>query len=154
MYISGELCYVKAAYMSGLVAGNVNRMNSCTQYKFEFSPLSFLNKKTLLLAEIQRLYFDYKTLDGKKKVVLCYKSEAEYDKDNLDYNLLDSELRYLAQIDGCRQPYIKMFMKRRKENRSLVDITINIGIKPIQVTISEAQFTYNSYEKIKNVGNF
>lgn len=112
-YVSGQLCYIKAAYMSGLVAGNVNRINSCTQYKFEFKPLSMLNKKTLLLAEINRLYFDYKTCQGKKKIVLCYKSEEEYDKENIDYNLLDSELRFLAQIDGVRQPYISMFMQRR-----------------------------------------
>ena len=42
--------------------------------------------------------------------MLCRKSEEECDPYN--YNFLDKELYYLAQIQGSRQKYISMYLQR------------------------------------------
>lgn len=83
-----------------------------------------LKKKQLIIAEINRLYWEYFPPnkpsfgpDGKQGVVLCVKGQDECDQ--FDYNFLDKELIYMAAVSGSRQKYIKMTLKRMKINESV-----------------------------------
>ena len=40
--------------------------------------------------------------------------KKEHECDPYDYNFLDKELIYMAEIDGSRQKYIKMILTRTK----------------------------------------
>lgn len=79
-------------------------VRSNKSYSFDFKPLSW-RKGFLLLAELQRLYFEYEerksTLGNSKKkgVFLKVKEERACPTDR--FNLDDSELIYLAKIVGC-----------------------------------------------------
>mmetsp|Transcript_13755 Transcript_13755/g.18773 ORF Transcript_13755/g.18773 Transcript_13755/m.18773 type:complete len:147 (+) Transcript_13755:315-755(+) len=115
--ISGIPCHVKASYVNGNVCGYVTSALSTKKFEFEFEPMKSLQKKNLIIAEINRLYWDYfpsmgkrKSPNGKSGLVLCRKSEE--DCDPYDYNFLDKELYYLAQIQGSRQKYISMRLAR------------------------------------------
>lgn len=101
MMISGVPCRVKASYVNGNVCGYVTSALSTKKFEFEFEPMKSLQKKNLIIAEINRLYWDYFPPMGKRKgpngqqgLVLCRKSEEECDPYN--YNFLDKELYYLA----------------------------------------------------------
>ena len=48
---------------------------------------------------------------------MCVKSQDECDP--YDFNFLDKELIYMAQICGSRQKYIKMVLKRMRINESV-----------------------------------
>lgn len=65
-----------------MVTGRITSALSNKKYDFEFEPLKSLLKKNLIIAEVNRLYFDYYPPMGKKKgpsgecgIILCYTSE-------------------------------------------------------------------------------
>ena len=74
---------------------------SSKKYEFEFAPLKSLQKKQLIIAEMNRLYWEYFPPNvpvlgkgGKQGVALCIKTQEECDP--YDYNFLDKELIYMA----------------------------------------------------------
>ena len=75
---------------------------SSKKYEFEFAPLKSLQKKQLIIAEMNRLYWEYfptnvpvqGKLGAKQGVTLCIKTQEECDP--YDYNFLDRELIYMA----------------------------------------------------------
>lgn len=122
--IGGRLCAINCHYVNGLVNGWVSTTLSNRKFCFDFQPLKSLKKKQLIIAEAKRLYFDYYPADGKKRdpdgksgIVLCVKKDDECDPN--DFNFLDKELIYMAQIMGSRQKYIKMTLTRQKINASV-----------------------------------
>ena len=87
-----------------------------------------MRKKNLIIAEVKRLYWDYIPAHSSKKVpggegggglTLCYKKEGECDPSN--YNFLDKEQYYLAQIKGSRQKYICMLLTRHSRTKGELD---------------------------------
>ena len=78
----------------------------------------------MCIAEVKRLYWEYfpplgtkRSPNGRTGICLCVKQESECDPH--DFNFLDKELIYMAQIDGARQKYIKMVLKRFKITESV-----------------------------------
>ena len=67
MMISGVPCRVKASYVNGNVCGYITSSLSTKKYDFEFEPMKSLQKKNLIIAEINRLYWDYFPPMGKRK---------------------------------------------------------------------------------------
>ena len=67
MMISGVPCRVKASYVNGNVCGYVTSALSTKKFEFEFEPMKSLQKKNLIIAEINRLYWDYYPPMGKRK---------------------------------------------------------------------------------------
>ena len=124
--VAGWQCWVKAAYINGNVFGKICCVRSSRSYDFDFKPLAW-RKGFLLLAELQRLYFEYeeqKTATGKKKgVFLKVKEEKECPQDK--FNLDDSELIYLGKIVGCREPFVKMVLTN---NRATNDQAIYVKV--------------------------
>ena len=78
--VAGQQCWIKASYINGNVFGKISCVRSSRSYDFDFKPLTW-RKGFLLLAELQRLYFEYeerKTPTGKKKgVFLKIKDEKD-----------------------------------------------------------------------------
>ena len=80
--IGGRVCWVKASYVNGNVQGYVCSNLSSKKYEFEFAPLKSLQKKQLIIAEMNRLYWEYfpphwpdlGKLGGKQGVSLCVKT--------------------------------------------------------------------------------
>jgi len=125
--IGGLSCHVRASYVNGNVSGSVSCPLTDKKHEFDFAPLKSLRKKNLIIAEVNRLYWDYFPRNGprrgeqnEKGLVLCYKKESECDP--YDYNFLDKELNYLARISGSRQKYVRIYLKRsvksQQENKS------------------------------------
>jgi hypothetical protein len=92
--ISGVMCQVNASYVNGMVQGKVCSSLSSKPHEFEFEPMRFLQKKSLIIAEVKRLYWEYFPSVGnqvgpnrKIGLVLCHKAESECDP--YDYNFLD-----------------------------------------------------------------
>lgn len=82
LLISGVVCQIKASYVNGMVYGTVCSALSSKKHEFEFEPMRCLQKKSLIIAEIKRLYWEYfapqrkqKSAKGKTGLVLCYKTE-------------------------------------------------------------------------------
>ena len=120
MVIGGMQSHVKANYVHGQVEGVVSCMRSSRKFEFEFDPLKGLFRKNLIIAEVKRLYWDYIPMhsskfvpESKSGLTLCFKGEDECDPDN--FNFLDREQYYLAQIKGSRQKYICMLLTRRSK---------------------------------------
>ena len=67
MMISGVPCRVKASYVNGNVCGYVTSALSTKKFDFEFEPMKSLQKKNLIIAEINRLYWDYFPPMGKRR---------------------------------------------------------------------------------------
>ena len=65
-----------------------------------------MKKKLICIAEVKRLYWDYFPPGsilgpgGKTGICLCVKQENECDP--YDFNFLDKELIYMAQIQGSK----------------------------------------------------
>ena len=117
--IGGFQCFVKASYVNSRVSGFVTSEHSNRKYEFDFEPMKSLQRKRLVVAEVNRLYWDYFPSAGRERgsigqtgIVLCVKPDQSSDDDRIDYNFLDKELIYLAKIDGSRQKYIKMILTR------------------------------------------
>lgn len=93
--IGGVHCHISAKYyLHGQVSGHVSSALNSKKYHFQFERLKSLQKKDIIIAEVQRLYWDYYPKLGNKRgpngesgIVLCYKSEK--DCDPFDYNFLD-----------------------------------------------------------------
>ena len=101
MMIGGIMCNIQASYCNGLVTGYCSSSLSTKKHSFEFEPMSHMKKKQLIIAEVNRLYWEYfpmmgqlKHPEGKTGVVLCVKKEHECDPH--DFNFLDKELIYMA----------------------------------------------------------
>ena len=61
--IGGRNCFIKASYLNGNVSGYVSTSFSSKKYEFEFVPLKSLQKKQLIVAEMNRLYWEYFPVD-------------------------------------------------------------------------------------------
>ena len=57
--IGGRVCFIKASYVNGNVQGSVSPDFSSKKFEFEFTPLKSLQKKQLIIAEMNRLYWEY-----------------------------------------------------------------------------------------------
>ena len=125
--VAGQQCLVKAAYLNGNVSGKLSCLRSNKTYTFDFKPISY-RKGFLLLAELQRLYFEYEErkvsgFNKKKGVFLKVKPEIECPVDR--FNLDDSELIYLSKIVGCQDPFVKMILScNQVENEAAIHIAV------------------------------
>ncbi len=88
------MCNVTASYVNGKVQGKLSSALSSKMHEFEFEPMRSMQKKSLIIAEVKRLYWDYfpplgrkKSPDGRTGLVLCFKTEAECIPN--DFNFLD-----------------------------------------------------------------
>ena len=135
--VAGQMCWVKAAYINGNVFGKISCVRSSKSYDFDFKPLTW-RKGFLLLAELQRLYFQYeeqKTATGKKKGVFL-KVKPEKDCPTDKFNLDDSELIYLAKIMGCRDSFVKMVLtNQRVTNDQTVHVEVHMQDQVLEIDV-------------------
>ena len=66
----------------------------------------------MLLIEVKRIYFEYRQnrKNNKYEIVLDYTRQEEQPRN--DFNLLDTRMIFLGQIEGSPQRYIRINMRK------------------------------------------
>ena len=74
----------------------------------------------MMYLEIKRLYFDYRLNEkGQQSIKLDIIREDECSHN--DFNILDTSLRFLGQIDGCQHKYIRIDLRKVKKKAKTFD---------------------------------
>ena len=125
MDISGQQCFVNASYQNGRVVGDVSLLYSSRKMSFEFEPLSMFAKKQLLFIEIKRLYLEYSKRGDEGKYVVDLGVIRQDEMLKNDFNLMDTRMIFLGQIQGSPQKYIRINLRKvKKETTALEEVQI------------------------------
>ena len=154
MDISGQTCYVNASYINGKIEGEVSHFFSGRKMNFQFEPLKSLSKKQMLFLELKRLYLEYKKVAADKhQIQLGVLGEEELPKN--DFNLLDTRMFYLGQIQGSPKHYVTLNLRKLKKKFSEDELAVIDEYKartgyppPIQYDTLEVTVVISADEQI------